>query len=165
MAIVSAIVFASSTYFLRRDRANAAVAELAGWLEALSSRAGSVGPCTVKFKQGNLLPGATFASLVSKADGADNDSDPRCTTTPNLALPAIDGARSYSVDFAPVSQTTVVFTPRAGVAAISDDVIVKISVNGDIPLRCLKISFGTISIGVNNTTASTSETCTVWEKT
>jgi prepilin-type N-terminal cleavage/methylation domain-containing protein len=161
-AIVGAVVFASSTYFLKRDRANAAAAELAGWLDALSAKAGSYGPCTVAFQQGQTIsPGVTFASLSSDGSSA---SATECTATPNLVLPATDGVRSYSVAVQPSDQP-LVFTPRAGVAANATDVTVKIVVNEEAPLRCVRISFATISIGVNNTSASTNGTCSVWEKT
>jgi len=162
VAIVGAVVFASSTYFVKRDRANAAAAELAGWLDALSAKAGSYGPCTVAFRPGQTIsPGVTFASLSSDGSSA---SPSKCTATPNLALPAIDGARFYSVAIEPSDQP-VVFTPRAGVAANAKDVTVKIVVNDEAPMRCIRISFATISIGVNSTSASTNETCSVWEKT
>ena len=162
VAIVGAVVFASSTYFVKRDRANAAAAELAGWLDALSAKAGSYGPCTVAFRPGQTIsPGATFASLSSDGSSA---SSTECTATPNLALPAIDGARFYSVAIEPSDQQ-VVFTPRAGVAANETDVTVKIVVNDEAPMRCIRISFATISIGINSTSASTNGTCSVWEKT
>jgi len=165
IGIVGAIIFNSTTYFFRRDRVNAAAAELASWLEALSSNAGRYGPCTVKFTPGTLLPGESFASLASQADGV-NTTDPNCTATQSLTLPAGGGIQFYQVALANPSQPTVVFTRRSGVVANGAEVIVRLSVNNDSPVRCVRISFATISTGVNNDPGATASdsSCSVWER-
>jgi hypothetical protein len=61
--------------------------------------------------------------------------------------------------------TSAVFTNRSGVVASGVEAIVKISVGNQLPLRCVRISFGTISTGINNATGDVSQTCTVWERT
>ena len=161
LGIFSAVVVSSSQVFLRRDQANAAAAELVGWLEGISGRAGAYGPCTVQITAGNgLAPGATFAAL-------QNVSDARCTPEANLALPSTDGNRSYNVAvvYTPSGTTSMAFTPRSGVVAGGVEAIVKISVNNQLSLRCVRVSFGTLSIGVNNATGDVTQTCTVWEST
>ncbi|MCP9885110.1 prepilin-type N-terminal cleavage/methylation domain-containing protein [Synechococcus sp. ATX 2A4] len=160
IGVLSAVVFTSSQAFLRRDQANAAAAELVGWLEAISARSGSVGPCTVQFTAANgLAPGATFASLQA--------GDARCTPEPNLALPATDGNRTYNVavTYTPNGTTALAFTNRAGVVANGVEAVVRISVNNQLPLRCVRIRFGTLSTGINNATGDVAQTCTVWERT
>lgn len=167
VGMVSAVVFSSSTYFLRRDRANAAVNELAGWLNAMSAKAGSVGPCRVDFSQGtNLLPGQPFASLAA-------GSDPRCTERPTLSLPASDGVRVYNIraefpgqlpgsSAIGTAEAFAVFTRRSGVVANGRQIIAKLTVNGEPPLRCLSVSFGSVSTGINKSTAEIDQPCTLW---
>jgi prepilin-type N-terminal cleavage/methylation domain-containing protein len=156
IGILGSVAFASSQVFLRRDQANAAAAELVGWLEAMSGRAGAYGPCTVQLTTANgLAPGATFATLQS--------GDSRCTAQANLALPATDGNRTYNV--AVTGGSSVVFTTRGGAVANGVEAVVKISVNNQLPLRCVRIGFGTISTGINNATGDVTQTCTTWERT
>ena len=160
LGIFGSVVFASSQVFLRRDQANAAAAELAGWLESISGRSGAFGPCRVQFTTANgLAPGATFASLQA--------GDARCIPNSNLALPSTGGNSTYNVAvaFTPNDATSAVFTNRSGVVASGVEAIVKISVGNQLPLRCVRISFGTISTGINNATGDVSQTCTVWERT
>ena len=160
LGIVTSLVITSSQVFLRRDQANAAAAELAGWLDGISGRAGAFGPCTVQFTTANnLAPQATFASLTA--------SDARCTPDTNLALPTTNGNRTFNtaVAYTPNTATSLVFTNRAGVVANGVEAIVKISVNGQLPLRCVRISFATISLGVNNATGDVTQTCSTWEST
>lgn len=160
IGIVGSLVFASSQVFLRRDQANAAAAELVGWLEGISGRSGAFGPCTVQFTTANgLAPGATFASLQG--------SDARCTSEANLALPSTDGNRTYNVavTYTPAGTTSMAFTPRGGVVANGVEAIVKISVNNQLPLRCVRVSFGTVSTGINNATGDVTQACSVWERT
>lgn len=159
---MGAVTFASSQIFLRRDKANAAAAELVGWLEAISGRAGAFGPCTVQFTTGHgLAAGATLASLQNAG------TNPRCTPEATLALPSSSGSDTYNVavTFTPNGTTALTFTPRGGAVASGVEAVIKIAVHNQIPLRCVRISFGTLSIGVNNTTNDVTQTCTVWERT
>jgi hypothetical protein len=48
---------------------------------------------------------------------------------------------------------------------IGVEAVVKISVNGQLPLRCVRISFGSLSLGVNNGTGDVTQTCSTWEST
>jgi prepilin-type N-terminal cleavage/methylation domain-containing protein len=165
LGIVASFAFISSQTFLRRDQANAAAAELAGWLDAISGRAGAYGPCTVQFTAGsNLAPGATFATLQTASVPS---SDARCTPNPSLPLPSTDGNRTYNVAvvYTPNTATSVVFTNRGGVVANGVEAVVKISVNGQLPLRCVRISFGSLSLGVNNGTGDVTQNCLTWEST
>ncbi|MEA5391429.1 prepilin-type N-terminal cleavage/methylation domain-containing protein [Cyanobium gracile UHCC 0139] len=162
IGILGSVAFASSQVFLRRDQANAAAAELMGWLEGISGRSGAFGPCVVQFTTAsNVAPGTTFATLQNAG------ANPRCTPEANLALPSTDGNRTYNVavTYTPNSATSLTFTPRGGVVANGVEAVVKISVNNQLPLRCVRISFGTLSTGINNTTGDVSQTCTVWERT
>lgn len=159
IGIAGSLTFASSQVYLRRDRANAAAAELVGWLETTSARAVAYGPCTVQFTTGSgLAQGATLASLQS--------GDARCTPTGNLTLPAIGGGDTYNVGvvYTPPA-TSITFTERGGVVANGVEAQVQISVNGLAPLRCVRVSFGSLSIGTRNDTGSIVQACTAWEAT
>jgi hypothetical protein len=116
----------------------------------------------VQFTTGtNVAPGTTLASLQNVASNA------RCTPEATLRLPTTDGNRTYNVavTYTPNSATSLTFTPRGGVVANGVEAVVKISVNNQLPLRCVRISFGTLSTGLNNTTGDVNQTCTVWERT
>jgi len=168
LGIVSAVVFTSSDYFLRRDRAIAAVNELAGWLEAMQAKAGSDGPCGWVLRRGDTLPlGTTYAHAMG-------DNRFRCTEREELKLPSVDGAKFYNVGAEingssniPSSdpEAVVWFTRRSGIVAKGKEIIVKISVNGEPPLRCLKVAFGIIYTGINKNTHVATDpaiTCT-WQ--
>jgi hypothetical protein len=94
-------------------------------------------------------------------------SDARCTPDPSLRLPSADGNRTYNVAvvYTPNTATSVVFTNRGGVVANGVEAVVKISVNGQLPLRCVRISFGSLSLGVNNGTGDVTQNCLAWEST
>jgi Tfp pilus assembly protein PilE len=162
IGLLGSVTFASSQVFLRRDQANAAAAELVGWLEGISGRSGAFGPCTVQFTTANgLAPGATFASLQNVATNA------RCTPEATLALPSSSGSNTYNVavTYTPNGTPSLTFTSRGGVVANGVEAVVKISVNNQLPLRCVRISFGTLSTGINNATSDVAQTCNVWERT
>ena len=154
LGIVSAVALTSSTYFLPKDRADAAVNELAGWLEAMQAKAGSEGPCGWVLRRGDTLPlGTTYAHAMG-------DNRFRCTEREELKLPSVDGAKFYNVgaeingSFIPSSdpEAVVWFTRRSGIVANGKQIIVKISVNDEPPLRCLKVAFGIIYTGINKNT-------------
>lgn len=96
-----------------------------------------------------------------------NVSDARCTPEANLLLPSVYGDRTYdvAVTYTPVGTTSLAFTPRGGVVAGNVQATVKIAVSNQLPLRCVRISFGSISTGINNATGDVAQTCNVWERT
>ena len=154
LGIVSAVALTSSTYFLRKDRTDAAVNELADWLEAMQAKAGSEGPCGWVLRRGDTLPlGTTYAHAMG-------DNRFRCTEREELKLPSVDGAKFYNVgaeingSYIPSSdpEAVVWFTRRSGIVANGKQIIVKISVNDEPPLRCLKVAFGIIYTGINKNT-------------
>ncbi len=170
LGIVSAVALTSSTYFLRKDRADAAVNELAGWLEAMQAKAGSEGPCGWVLRRGDTLPlGTTYAHAM----GTNRFG---CTEREELKLPSVDGAKFYNVGAAingssdiPSSdpEAVVWFTRRSGIVANGKQIIVKISVNGEPPLRCLKVAFGIIYTGINKNTHVATDpaiTCEDWQR-
>jgi prepilin-type N-terminal cleavage/methylation domain-containing protein len=159
LGIVGSLAFSSSQQYLRRDRANAAAAELVGWLETTSARAAAYGPCQVQFSTGSgLAGGAPFATLAA--------GDARCTPQGNLTLPSIGRNDTYNLGVTYTNAaTSITFTARGGVVANNEEAIVRISVNGQPPLRCVRASFGSLSIGVQNTTGNVAQACTVWEST
>ena len=169
LGIVSAVALTSSTYFLPKDRADAAVNELAGWLEAMQAKAGSEGPCGWVLRRGDTLPlGTTYAHAMG-------DNRFRCTEREELKLPSVDGAKFYNVGAVingssniPSSdpEAVVWFTRRSGIVANGKQIIVKISVNDEPPLRCLKVAFGIIYTGINKNTHVATDpaiTCEDWK--
>lgn len=159
IGIVGSLAFTSSQVYLRRDRANAAAAELVGWLETTSARAVAYGPCTVQFSSGSgLAGGSAFATLQS--------GDARCAPTGNLTLPSIGGNQTFNLAVTYTnSGSAITFTERGGVLANGVEAVVRISVNNELPLRCVRASFGSLSIGINNATGNVAQSCSVWEAT
>jgi prepilin-type N-terminal cleavage/methylation domain-containing protein len=161
MGILGGLSFVASQTFVRRDQANTAAAELAAWLEPMAARASSVGPCEVTFTTGNgLAPGSTFATL---ATGSSAD----CTPEATLRLPSLATNQTYNVavTYAPTTATSISFSRRGGVVADGVEATVKVAVASQLPVRCVRISFATVNIGRNNTTADVSQNCTEWQST
>lgn len=160
IGILSGVLFSASRRFLGRDQANAAAAELQGWLEAVSARAVQYGPCTIRFNTGtNLQPGAPIAELSL--------GDHRCASGSSVPLPAVDTTGTYNlaVSFTPSGSSTIVFSPRGGVVADGVVATVKIAVNNAVPLRCVRIAFNALNVGRNNSSGNVADTCNQWDLT
>lgn len=157
IGIASSVVVAISANEWRRDRINAVAVEFAGWLEEVRSaslREVNNNGCTVTFASTTLtsVPSGTVLASINPA---------ACQGVPqaNFLIPGItatsDRYSSTSTD------ASFAFTPRGSVTT-TNDVIVNLSLDNSIPLRCLRISstVGLIRIGSNNAVAGVAGTCT-----
>lgn len=165
IGIISTTVLAVSQGSWRREQANAATESLYAWLQEVSLRPEQLGAgCTVTINTGSLAPGAVLAS-VAPTSGAGP-----CASESSLLLPSINQRQNYAVAVEPAASSTWVFTPRGAIAqsggtsSSSTDIQVRLSVGGNDPLRCIRVSgtLGLLTMGRNNGTGSTATPCNEW---
>jgi prepilin-type N-terminal cleavage/methylation domain-containing protein len=166
IGILGAVTLTASRLSLGRNQANAATAELVGWLEGVSARAVQYGPCTIRFSSGNNLnPGAVMARLVA--------GDARCASEADVRLPGVSADGTYNLAFtitppapAPAPANSIVISQRGGVVADGVVATVRIVANNALPLRCVRMSFNSLSLGRNNASSLVGlGNCTDWERT
>ncbi len=157
LGIVAAVVIPANQLQWRRERANAAASELASWLEVVSKTPDQSGTgCTVTITTGsNRPPGSILAQVTPTT----------CTPESTLNLPGTNmGSSTYSVG---ASTNIFQFTPRGAVTtdnlgtAVNTNIQVRISINGEAPLRCVQLSglLGLIRVGSNNTAGDPTTAC------
>ncbi len=155
IGFLSGVVVVISANEWRRDRINAVAVEFAGWLEEVRSaslREVNNSGCTVTITP---LTGAPSGTLLASINPAVCQGVPQA----NFLIPGITAtADRYS---ATSTDTAVTFTPRGSVDSTTD-VIVNLSLDNSVPLRCVRISstVGLIRIGSNNTVSGVAGTCT-----
>jgi type II secretory pathway pseudopilin PulG len=157
IGILGAVAVPVSLTFNRNEQAYAATQDLLGWLEAVSTQAGNVGPCTVSFTTGtNLTPGTTVASVTT--------GDPRCSPQA-FQLPGTGTIGNYNVatTFTPNSSTTLVFSPRAGVVAGGVQATIRIVANNGAPVRCVRVNLASIVGGIRANSGNVADDCDVWD--
>lgn len=157
IGIVSGVVVVISANEWRRDRINAVAVEFAGWLEEVRSaslREVNNNGCTVTFASTTLtsVPAGTQLASINPAV---------CQGVPqaNFLIPGITAtADRYS---ATSTASAITFTPRGSVTSTTN-VLVNLSLDNSIPLRCVRISptVGLIRIGSNNAATGVAGTCT-----
>ncbi|MDM7954473.1 MAG: prepilin-type N-terminal cleavage/methylation domain-containing protein [Cyanobium sp. CZS 25K] len=150
LGVVAAVVVPANQVQWRRERVNAAALELTSWLEVIARTPDQTGTnCTVTVTTGtNRAPGAPLASV----------NPPTCAPESTLNLPAtVLGASSYNVG---ASSNTITFTPRGAVSS-TVPIQVRISVDGQLPLRCVQVTglLGLLRLGNNNTTGNVGTAC------
>jgi prepilin-type N-terminal cleavage/methylation domain-containing protein len=174
IGVVSSVLFTVSQGSWRRERANAATMELAGWLDQISRSSAKLGvSCRVTLNTGTLAPGAVLASVTPT----------NCATEANVQLPAINTNQNFlvsvSAGVSPFTTSTMsgpvswnhtrrgTLSPRfrngfpAGEAFLG--VNVRISVAGQVPVRCLWVNMlGVQSMGRNNATGDVMMNCIDW---
>lgn len=156
LGVVAAVGVYSSFNLARRERANTVASALAGWLDQVNRDVGRFNAqaggatCTVTLSTGNLAEGAQMARVVPAA----------CAIQPTLVVPDLE-ANAPSVQLT-ASPASFVFTPRGTVVATTDPVGITLAVNGQPPLRCLRLSgiLGALEVGRNNAVSTGS--CTEW---
>ncbi|MGB7565687.1 MAG: hypothetical protein WBM08_13180, partial [Prochlorococcaceae cyanobacterium] len=159
--IISTTVLAVSQGSWRREQANAATEGLYAWLQEVSLRPEQLGAgCTVTINTGSLAPGAELARVTPTT----------CASESSLLLPSINQRQNYAVAVEPAASSTWVFTPRGAIAqsggtsSSSAPIEVRLSVGGNDPLRCIRVSgtLGLLTMGRNNGTGSTATPCNEW---
>lgn len=154
LGVVAAVVVPANQVQWRRERVNAAALELTSWLEVIARTPDQTGAtCTVTVTTGtNRAAGALLATVVSNPSGV------ACAPESTLNLPAtVLGASSYNVG---ASSNTITFTPRGAVSS-AGAIQVRISVDGQLPLRCVQVTglLGLLRLGNNNTTGNVGTAC------
>lgn len=170
IGVVSSVLFTVSQDSWRRERANAATVELAAWLDLISRSPEQNGAsCQVTVNTGTLAPGAVLASVTPT----------NCATEANVRLPGINTNLNYQVAASVATTVTSTgtlqwwFTPRGAISttapgvnagSAATDISVRISVAGQAPVRCVRLS-GTLGLqrmGRNNATGNPNTDCTAW---
>jgi prepilin-type N-terminal cleavage/methylation domain-containing protein len=169
IGIVSSVAFTTSQAAWRRERANAATLELAGWLEEISQSPEQNGvACEIVVNTGTLNPGGNLATVTPA----------NCSTSANLFLPGLNNNETYQVAVSGAvagAGTTQRWwsTPRGAISTTAPatntgssatDISVRISVGGNPPVRCVRLSgtLGLIRLGRNNTTGNSNLDCDTW---
>jgi prepilin-type N-terminal cleavage/methylation domain-containing protein len=168
IGVVSSVLFTVSQDSWRRERANTATVELAAWLDQISRSPEQNGvSCRVTVNTGTLAPGAVLASV----------NPTNCATEADLRLPGINITQNFQVavtgGLAGTGTSQWWFTPRGAIsvttpsltaASSATDISVRISVAGQVPVRCVRLS-GTLGLqrmGRNNATGDPNTNCTDW---
>lgn len=156
VAIISLLAGLSVPTFLsvlRRERANAVVLSFYGWLNEIRQVATRVEGegCQIQFQTGTFAVGQAMAQV----------SNSSCASLVQVATFVNDGTFSQqkSVQLRS-SSPSVAYTPRT-LTTNSSDLVLSLTVGGDPPIRCLKISAisGAIEVG-RNSSSDLSADCT-----
>ncbi len=157
LGVVAAVVVPANQSQWRRERVNAAALELTSWLEVIARTPDQTGTnCTVTVSTGaNRAAGATLATVAPAT----------CAPESTLRLPgAVLGNATYNVG---ASATSITFTPRGTIStdgvgtAVATNIQVRISIDGQAPLRCVQLTglLGLIRLGNNNATGNVATAC------
>lgn len=156
--VLAAMAMYTGSALMRRERANAVVMGLYGWLNEVRQTAlrlqGS--GCTVSLESGTITKGQTIASI-------DSEATPSCSEILDakaafkLERELTDG---QSIQVA-TSADTVSFSPRT-LSTNTSDLTIRVVVGGTTPLRCIKIAkiSGFLQVGRNGASSSTAGSCT-----
>ncbi|MCT0224854.1 prepilin-type N-terminal cleavage/methylation domain-containing protein [Synechococcus sp. CS-1328] len=154
IGIVGAVTISLGIDSWRRERLNAVVIELAGWLEEISRNPERNGTaCTVTVDTGSRSPGSRLARVEPTS----------CSANPAFNIPATFGSDNFNVGS---SQDSWTFTPRGAISSASD-VQVRIAISGQQPVQCVRLSgtLGLIRLGRNEASSDVSSSCTVFSST
>ncbi|MEA5475760.1 prepilin-type N-terminal cleavage/methylation domain-containing protein [Synechococcus sp. CCY9201] len=177
LGILGAVVINSGIDAWRAEQAKAAVTDLSSWLEEIRSSGASQDiSCRVTINTGSSLASQSVLATVQAIDPETNSAATgvTCGTGNPLRLPGIGGNATFGVatSFASTSPpNTFSFTPRGAISTdnvgstlASSFLSIRISLGGQVPLRCVRLSgmLGLVRLGSNNSTGSTSSECTTW---
>ncbi len=167
IGILASITIVVSGNAWRRERSNAVVFELAGWLEAIrnASQRLSGSYCEVSFvtTPATKAAGDILATVQQRNSATNAVITPQtCSPEANLRITAFaTSADRYAVALSPATPTTLAFNPRGAVSATASTDL-KILLSGSTLLRCVRITptAGLIRLGSNNAAADTAAACT-----
>lgn len=151
IGILGAVLIPLGVTSWRRERLNAVVIELAGWLEEISRNPERNGTaCRVTVDTGSRTPGSRLARVEPTS----------CSANPTFNIPATFGADNFNVG---ASQATWDFTPRGAISS-GTDVQIRLAITGQVPVRCVRLSgtLGLIRLGRNDGSSDVSTNCTVF---
>jgi len=155
IGIVSSIVISESGTAYNRDKLNEASLLLRSWLLEISNKPDTIGQsCAITITTGTITTGGQIASV----------SPATCSSTPTLLLPGNFTGLTFNVG---ATQTTWSFTRRNAIDS-SNDVIIKLSLNGFTALRCVRVQAisGLLRLGRNNANSNVTATgtCDNWNR-
>jgi|GEM_PF-1588206 hypothetical protein len=166
LIILSSISLSLNQNEMRSSDSHALTDEIAAWLGDIAIAPEDLNTtCTVTFQPGTQLwPGDTIATVQPSS----------CATESTLRVPGNKRVTPFQVG---TSQNSWVYTERGAISAsttigassTNTDIIIRVSVNGQPPLRCVRLSgiMGLIRFGVNSATGDVtgSTACSDWKRT
>jgi prepilin-type N-terminal cleavage/methylation domain-containing protein len=176
LGIVSGLVIPAGIDAYRTQRVNAAVSELAGWLNEVRASTDSKNvSCKVSITTtGTLRSHDVVATATAITPGTTTAAPGKvCGSGNPLRLPGAGGSSRFSVGTS-FTGNAFYFTQRgaisidntAGLAkstGTNDDnnLSIRISADGEPPMRCVRLTgmLGLVRIGYNSTTGATTNDC------
>ncbi|MCP9926336.1 GspH/FimT family protein [Cyanobium sp. CH-040] len=161
IGVIAAVGISGFFFLVRRARVQSVALEVAGWLEQVRNAAADevtanrvAGGCRVAFDNGDRFAGGQIATV-----------DQDCTF-PEAILRVPLSVQQDFVNLEPVG-SPVTFTPR-GLWVDSANVPgtnfqLTISLNGDLPVRCIRLSPALGAVEIGRPPNSASDTCTIWQ--
>lgn len=150
---------------LRAADAHLLTRELAAWLSEIAMVPEQLNQnCTVTlYPSTSLNPGASMAMVTPTS----------CAAESTLLVPGHKRLLSYRLGATATSWTYTrrgaLSTDSTNIMSTNTDLIIRVSVNGESPLRCLKVSgtLGLIRFGRNDSSGDISNTtsCSNWQRT
>jgi hypothetical protein len=150
---------------LRAADAHLITRELAAWLSEIAMVPEQLNQnCTVTlYPSTSLNPGASMATVTPTS----------CAAVSTLLVPGHKRLLSYQLGATATSWTYTrrgaLSTDSTNIMSTNTDLIIRVSVNGESPLRCLKVSgtLGLIRFGRNDSSGDVSNTtsCSNWQRT
>jgi len=182
LGIVSGLVIPAGINAYRTQRVNAAVSELAGWLNEVRASTDSQNlSCRVSITTtGTLRSQDVIATATAITPGTTTAASGKvCGSGNPLRLPGAGGSSSFFVGTSftgnafyftqrgAISIDNTVGLPKiTGTTGTNDDnnLSIRISADGEPPMRCVRLTgmLGLIRIGYNSTTGVTTTDCTSW---
>jgi hypothetical protein len=153
LGFIAAISIRESGAAYNRDMLNDASLRLRAWLLEISNKPDTTGSsCQVTITTGTVSSGGVIARVLPTT----------CSGTPSLRIPTGFKTLTYNVGS---TQTVWSFTRRNAIDS-TNDVIVKLSLNGLTALRCVKVQAisGLVRLGRNNANSDVTSTgaCSNW---
>lgn len=167
LTILAGVAVQVSQGAWRREKVQAAALEMIGWLEEVATSSQQLGTaCTVTVTTGSALaPGVAVASV----------SPTTCARESSLRLPSLHQSGSFAVGSS-LATPSWSFTPRGSittnnaaggvVSSTATDISIRFSVDGQPPLRCVRLSgtLGLLRLGRDNSSATTTAECSEWSR-
>jgi hypothetical protein len=151
LGIILGISIRESGSAYNRDKLNEASLLLRGWLLEIANKPDTTGQsCAITISTGTITTGGQIGSVTPTT----------CSSSPTLRLPGNFTGLTFNVG---ATQTTWSFTRRTAIDS-TNNVIIKLSLNGFTALRCVRIQAisGLIRLGRNETTSDVNGTCNNW---
>ena len=180
LGVVSGLVVPAGINAYRTQRVNAAVSELAGWLNEVRASTDSKNvSCKVSITTtGTLRSHDVVATATAIEPGTKIDAPGKvCGSGNPLRLPGAGGSSRFYVGTS-FTDDEFYFTQRGAISTddnktglakstgtnSDNNLSIRISADGEPPMRCIRLTgmLGLVRIGYNSTTGVTTNDCTDW---